>query len=278
MKKLINFFKTVSNPKSGAYSILLGLMSFLAIIISLLTLQEMKTQRELSMMPILRIQNPDNFLLAVDSSCAESYFSRRISIKSDKKDSEAYSIDEDLFSLGLVNVGEGSAVNIEIDWDIDFTDIVEQFDALKIDTLKFMLKLENGNLIYRYQRCDEGFSGRSYSNLITTRKSHLLTASSQAEKESAKIPTIILEFLVNVFRAQWKKEGQNPENVFISKSLESHLNIAYESVIGNKFLDQYKITFSLTPPFFNAQTLPGGSQKVFASYQEFILEMKIEKI
>ncbi|MEM8887173.1 MAG: hypothetical protein AAGD28_04230 [Bacteroidota bacterium] len=278
MKKLYNFFKKVFNPKSGTYSFLLGLMSFLAILISLLTLQEMKTQRELSMMPIIRIQNPENLLLEVDSICSETLFTSRIALKTKGERPKVFAIDEELFKLDLVNVGEGSAVNVAIDWQIDFNGIVQDFEALGIDSLQLRMDIKEEAVFYNYKNCDGAYSAKVYSTQITERKSHLLPASNQNEGEKVRIPSIILEFLVNAIRAEWIMIGQNAQNVFEPENLETHISIKYESVLGNVFSDHYKISFGLTPGSIKSVSLLGGSRNISASYQDFILELKIEKM
>lgn len=278
MKKLYTFFKKAFNPQSGTYSFLLGLMSFLAILISLLTLQEMKTQRELSMMPIIRIQNLDNVSLEVDSSCAEAFFTKGIRIRARDQKEEALLLSTDPLKLRLVNVGEGSAVNIEIDWELDFAWFASHFDSLKIDPLKFKFNLTEENILYTYQKCDGGINGISYGLDITDKRSHLLPASSQPEGTMLQIPSIVIELLVNAIRAKWMIEGQSGENLLEGKDLETSLNIRYESVTGELYKEQYKVSFILIPSFISTQSLSGDIKKVSASDQRFILELKIEKV
>lgn len=276
MKKVRNFLQKIFHPKSGTYSFFLGLMSFSAILISLLTLQEMKTQRELSMMPIVRIQNPNSIEIQLDSACTQSYYTQDIRLL--EEDEISPKKIEDWFALHLVNVGEGSAVNLEIEWQIDYKWFEDQFTKLKLDPLLFNLQTKEDFILLTYKNCYEGNSGDYYEKAGTEKKSHLLSTSKDVKPLKIRIPPILLKLYISAIRSDWIKNGQNKENLLSEESLESSLTIRYESVTGYAYSERYELNVTLIPPHINATSLEGNLAGISASYNDFILDLAIKEI
>lgn len=110
--------KQLLAPKSPLYPLILGLGSLLAVLISLFTLQEMKTQRELSIMPMVFVQDFNSKIILADSLCKENYYSNNIVLKNTKNKSEVKL--QEWWSIDFINVGAGSAIDINAEWDLNY--------------------------------------------------------------------------------------------------------------------------------------------------------------
>lgn len=282
MRKAIKFLKNIFDPKSNLYSILLGSMSFLAILISLLTLKEMKVQRELSMMPIARVQSFENVYIHVDSSCQDMIYNDEINVhKSFDNQSENPEFTNekisDWFVLSLINIGEGSAIDIEVEWNINYKWFQEYFADLKIDEDIFKFTLDNQNIFVVNKNCSNIKSGKSAPTLSKITYSHLLSASNSSERIKINIPELILKLQVAAIKGAWLGEGQNAENL-TSIPVEHQFKIKYNSVNGLEYQDTYKASVSLTSPLIETQ-MKSGKETIFsASYNNFIVEFIVEKL
>lgn len=279
MNKLFKGVKKIFHPKSGLYSVLLGLMSFLAILVSLLTLQEMKAQRELSTMPIIHVQDFDSKKIHVDSSCLEMVYGDKIRL--DNGYNEKLLIDgltvENWFVLDLINIGQGSAVNLEVDWKVNFKWYLDFFKTLDLDPDVFKIEALKKGFYFKYKNCSNSASSASHSTGNVFKKSHLLSASNNVKGVKISVPKIMLGLHVAAIKARWLVEGQNKNNI-MNLPVDHEFILSYESVNGNKYSEKYKATLTLTPPEMQTIVDDGGETKISASYEKFILEFSIEKI
>lgn len=274
---MIKFIKKIFHPKSTLYPLLLGLMSLLAIIVSLLTLQEMKTQRDLSMQPIVRIENYRNKFIHIDSSCQEMIYEDAINLYEPDAPSlngQGFSNKkhEEWFALEMINVGQGAAVDLQIEWGINFNLFDEVFNELSLDKEIFVFNKKDERILITYKKCTSSTNASSSQSKNSAEISHLLPADGQNATVKVPIPIQMLKLQVALIKAKWLKEGQTFDN--ISSSQVPHtFTLKYSSVGGSIVEQKYKITLAMSTP---SQNVVNG--KVFASYKNFILEVKFEAI
>jgi len=274
---MIKFVKKIFHPKSTLYPLLLGLMSFLAILVSLLTLQEMKTQRDLSMQPIVRIENYDNTIIHVDSSCQEMIYGDAINLY---KSNEISMIDQGFvnekedrwFALEMINVGKGAAVDLQINWAINYKYFDEAFDKRRLDKKIFSMKMQDGQILLTYNKCTPSNYASSSHSRNNIEISHLLPAEDQDMSIKIPIPIQMIKLQVALIKANWLLEGQTFENI-VSSRVPHTFTVKYASVNGTTFEHKYKMALAISPP---SQNIVNG--KLSASYKNFILEVDIEEL
>ena len=274
---MLKFFKKIFHPKSTLYPLLLGLMSFLAIVVSLLTLKEMKTQRDLSMQPIVRIENFDNKLMHVDSSCSDMIYNDEINLY---KSNELSMINQgfttakvgEWFALEMINVGKGAAVDLQVDWELNYNYFNDVFTELQLDKKTFTFSNKNESVLITYNKCNDATNAYSSQSNSTIQISHLLPAENQNTTIKIPIPNQILKLQIALIKAKWLLEGQTFDNIASSK-VPHNFTVKYASVNGSKFEQSYKMSLAISAP---SQRIING--KLFASYKNFIIEVYIEEI
>ena len=274
---MLKILKKIFHPKSTLYPLLLGLMSFLAIVVSLLTLQEMKTQRDLSMQPIVRIENFDNKLIHVDSSCQDMIYDDAINLYksidfSNKDQGFTNEKEEEWFALEMINVGKGAAVDLEIDWEINNNYFNNVFNQLPLDKKIFAFNKKDETILLTFNKCSSSTNASSSQSRINIEISHLLPAESQNTTIKIPIPIQVLKLQIALIKAKWFLDGQTFDNIASSK-VPHNFTVKYASVNGSKFEQSYKMSLAISAP---SQRIING--KLFASYKNFIIELNIEEI
>ena len=246
-------------------------MSFFAIVVSLMTLKEMQAQRELSITPMVFIQNFDTRIIEADSICEKNLYSKNILFRN-KKDGPVESLD-DWWNLELVNVGQGSAVNVKVDWDLDYEWLANFSDTLNVPSKIWSMEVGQGDYIYNYNNCGGSIAT---ANKIKSENyfSHLLPASSDSDGIKVSIPQNILRFLIASKRALWRKWGQNEKTVD-TIIFNNKLNLTYEGVNGKKITQEYLIKMELGSPLIRYKQNQFDAE---ASWKEFHLIVDIEKL
>jgi len=269
-KKFISNF----DQNSAFFSLLLALMSFCAIVVSMLTLKEMQTQRDLSMMPIIYPQNFQSLKIKSDSICDQSVFHYNISGIVKEGDSLVEKKINDWFKLGFINVGKGSAVNIEFTWDLNFEFYANFFDTLELDPKIIKFTKENvKDKFYNmhFYNCKTGTS-TIYEDKYSISYTHLLPASDTNEDFHLSIPSQVLAFHIAQFKSSWLKHGQNNNNTH-TFSLNHYLTLKYESVNGKEFKSKYEVEVEIyLPNVFYKQT------RIYAPWENFVLGVYLKKI
>lgn len=263
--------KQLFAPKSPLYPLILGLGSLMAVLISLFTLQEMKTQRELSLTPMVFVQDFNDKLIIADTLCKQNYFSNNIVIKNMEDKSEGDL--KEWWYIDFINVGEGSAIDINATWKMNY-EFFETFFLKnnEIDKGKFNVELGKMFYGYSYNNC-EGSNANRKTVSDHHHFSHLLSASNNMDELRVPINRDILKFHIACFRAVWDKQGQNRDNTNLI-SVNHQLNLTYNSVNGNKFSKKYDVEIQLGP---NNVMLNKDATAV-TSWKEFYLEVNMEQV
>ena len=235
---MLKKIKQLFAPKSPLYPLILGLGSLMAVLVSLFTLQEMKTQRELSLTPMIFVQDFDRKYILADTICKENYLSNKIVLKNienqnGQKLSECWHID-------FINVGQGSAVDINATWEMDYKFFEAFFKTHEIDDSNFYVEVNDKYYGYRNKNCNKSGNAYRFSMNDQHHFSHLLSASSDKDGLQVPISSHILKFHIACFRAVWDKEGQNRDNT-ISTSITHRLTLTHSSVNGNKYIKKYDV-------------------------------------
>lgn len=268
---MIKKIKQIFKPSSPIYPLLLGMISFFAVIISLFTLNEMKVQRELTITPMVFAKDFKSKLIFADTICKQNYLSNNI-VLNDKKEEKEGKLSE-WWHIEFINVGQGSAVDIKAEWKLNYKFFENFLKVNKIDEKIFSIKLDKTNCTYKVSSC--GSSGASRFAISNDHSySHLLTASNNKEGLSIPIPSQILTFSVACARALWDKQGQTEENVQLI-SVKHKLNLTHKSVNGNQFRNQYEIKIDVGPTTYS---IMDDGKTVNASWNEFGVGINIELI
>lgn len=268
--------KFISNfdQNSAFFSLVLALMSFCAIIVSLMTLREMQTQRELSLMPIIYPQNFKTIKLKSDSICDTTIYHYQIEGTMKEGDSLVQKPYQDWLKLGFINVGKGSAVNIKFIWDLNYGYFANSFDTIQVEPWKFEFKkteIRDKNFMLRFFNCKTGTSS-IFNNEYSISYTHLLPAADTDEDFYIKIPPTLIALHIARYRSLWLKYGQTETNT-TGFSVKNHLNLQYESVNGNKFNTNYEVEIDLYPPLVSY-----GQEGIYASWENFELGMNLKQL
>ena len=265
-------FKKIFHPNSPFYSLMLGLMSFFAVVISLFTLKEMQNQRELALTPIIYPQNFENTMVYTDTLCGDIY-SENVFIK---KNEEVIDNVNEWFNLGLINVGQGSAVDIEVEWDINYDQWAQYLDTLSIENSLFNIEVhEEENKIHYYnQNCGSG-SVTSIDKKVRDSFSHLLSAAQNKDGLKIPIPSRLIKFPISCIRAGWYKHGQNKINCE-TKPLEHQLKISYDGVNGGKYSSTFKVLIHVIVPRYSHKRY--SNFHVIAPKDEFLLRIEVDEL
>jgi len=268
---MLSKFKKIFHPNSPFYSLMLGLMSFFAVVISLFTLKEMQNQRELALTPVIYPQNFESIMVYTDTLCGD-IFSKNIFIK--KNENNVGNI-KDWLNLGLINVGQGSAVGIEVEWDINYDWFVQYLDTLDIESNLFGIEVyeSENEILYNFSECKSGTSS-SESKVVKQSFSHLLSAAQNKEGLEIPIPKKLIQFPISCIRAGWHKHGQNVNNSQGIK-LEHRLKISYKGVNEQKYSSAFKVVIDVFVPSWSSGQ---GNFHVKAAKDRFGLRIKVEKL
>lgn len=262
-------FISIFDQNSAFFSLVLALMSFCAIIVSLMTLQEMQKQRELSMMPIIYPQNFESIKLKSDSICDSTVL--HFFIKGIGKNNLEYKRYKEWFKLGFINVGKGSAVNLKFEWEENYDWFYNFFDTIQIDPKIMKLEKHNNKFLIKSFICTTHTSSIVDRN-STFQYSHLLPAADKKENFQIHFPSYILPLHLSYFKSMWLTHGQRKENTS-SFQLKHYLNLSYESVNGKVYRKKYEVEIKLTPPIvYNI------SEGVYAPWENFDLNILIKEL
>ena len=266
-KKFISNF----DQNSAFFSLVLALMSFCAIIVSLLTLKEMQTQRELSLMPIIYPLNFKSIALKSDSICDSSVLHFKINGKGKGGNDTEIKNFKDWFKLGFINVGKGSAVNVKFEWEENYDWFLNFYDTIQIPTEVLSFEKQYDTFIIKSFNCKTSTSTALKKGWPVS-YSHLLPAADTEENFHINIPGYILPLHISYFKSIWLAHGQTNQNTSFFR-LKHYLNLSYESVNGKKYRKKYEIEIILNPPF-----VYNRKRKIYAPWEDFNLDILINEL
>ncbi len=266
-RKLVRGLKKIFKPQSPLYSLLLGLMSFVAVLVSLLTLKEMQKQRELTMIPIVYPQKFNNQMMFIDTLCSDIY---REQIYIEQNGSLESNIKEWL-NLGLINVGQGSALDVDVEWQVNYDNWIQLLDTLALDEYLFGIKKFDQFVSISYQKCGNGYA--TSSNLTTNSEySHLLSVNQDTDGIQIPIPSQLVRLPIAMFKANWHKYGQTISNVDVTHNAEHQLHISYSGINGEKYNSTFSVNIDLYCPSVSYKI-----DSVIAPANKFMLRISVEK-
>ena len=175
----------------------------------------------------------------------------------------------------MINVGQGSAVNLEVEWLINYDSWVQYLDTLGIENNLFNIEVheEQNEIHYFFQNCGAG-TVTSIDLNISQSFSHLLSASQNKDGLKIPIPHRLIKFPISAIRAGWHKYGQNKINCE-TQHLEHQLKISYAGVNGKKYSSTFKVMLEvLVPRYSHAQ----DGFHVIAPKDEFLLRIEVEEM
>ena len=166
----------MAGKSERAMSFAVTLLSFFAIIISFFTLNEMKKQRDLSLEPNLFFNKVDPFEIEYELDCDSCYY-----VRPTIDGQEQFSL------LNLVNVGSGNAVNVTVDWDINFDQFREKLLKFEVDTNLIQIIDSDDMISVKYN--SDGGTGSTNSAIRSYHTSHIYTGSSDSDGLTLDIPS-----------------------------------------------------------------------------------------
>lgn len=249
--------------KNGCSSIILGLMSFCAILISFFTLNEMKTQRELAIQPDLYIEELENVQLKTDTLCNKCIYSTKI------YDPKSNNPLRNFFKLKLINVGSGNAVNIKIKIDTDIEFFESMMDTLIIDSTIFNIKVGKEYFLTSYYDSEKGNINSIINREYIGEFSHIISASSDTGSKELNLPYYIISLHIACTRANWYKNGQTRNNT--SDIFESNhgIELSYEGIDGTTYNKKYIMSVVHEIPNVTNSRHDNGSHIYEASWTDF---------
>ncbi len=216
-------------------NIILALMSFFAILISFFTLNEMKKQRQLSLEPNLFIEEIKPLQVKIDPACDSCIFSYVDNINSDKK--SVFDI------LNIINVGNGNAVNVKVDWDLQVDEYEKVIYGNGYTEEQFSTAIEDDFCKISY--VTESGSGNTAGYVGGESHSHILSASTIDESYSFKIPYLIIQ-LAGIAAQSELIATNNGEHYNSSKLVfNQKLKLSYDGTDGRHYEKKYNMMIQL---------------------------------
>lgn len=253
-----------TNANSGCATFILGLMSFCAILISFFTLNEMKTQRQQALKPDLFLKNIDPLNLTADSICKTCVYPVEVF------DANTNKALNDLFKLNFVNVGNGSAVNVEVTLDLDLEFYKSAVDRLNMDSNNFNLKIENNSLQFAFEN-KTGTTNALIHSKRSEQFSHILPATSNQDGHSFDLPDFLIQLHIGCIRSMWLSDGQTFENTHgILFEAIHKIKVTYDGIDGRSFEKVYEMVISDVIPNVNYSKNEQGVTTYGASWTDFI--------
>ena len=192
-----------------------ALAALLTSIASLRSIKELKKQRESSLLP----------KLVINSMFYDLYFpGNKIESKN-------------ILKLDLFNCGNGSAVNVSIDWDVDLDNIIRAVNFFK--NAKYNLSKESKKVLTINM-------GNIYSlHEISKQAKHFINLIGKQKIEKVMVPYFIVDSLI-VYQVCIMKYGEHknigeinvPEFPIIS------MTVCYQDIEERKYTQKYDISFS----------------------------------
>ena len=224
-------------------------ISLIAIIISFLTLKEMKNQREIEISPILQL-NPFNGELIsgnIQEGCDSLVYFHNYNVIED---------DNGRPKLDLVNLGFGPALNITTEWNTDFKWIEKHIKQNNIsDSLLKIITTEN-DIYVEYKRC-YGMAKHSFSITKSEQLAHLPSSNTSSKPQQLEIPREVILPKIALFRADWISNGINGNNNDYQIKSNHLLSVKFNSINGRKFTEDYRLEISLKPRSSGSEKLLG---------------------
>lgn len=220
-------------------SLFVVLISFVAIIISFLTLLEMKNQRELEVTPILKL-NPFHTELISNSKpewCDSLVYANNYFISGEPTIKP---------SLNLINLGFGPGLNVELDWDIDMSWINEFKLNKNIPDSLINFVIDENKIIIEFMNCGAkaSYEKEFFKNV---RLNHIQSSSMNIEPLKLNLPQEIILCSIALFKADWITNGVSSENNSYEIKSKHKLSITYYSIHEKKFQENYTLEIILAP-------------------------------
>lgn len=220
-------------------SVLLTLISFLAIVISLLTLFEMKSQRELEITPFVQLNPGQSFAIYnVESDVCDTSVFKQNYFVNESESSFAF--------VSLINIGNGAAINTNIEWDVDTSWVIDFLERKNIPDSLLNFEFTKDEFYSNYSTCNTearySFTTKDVSDI-----GHLVSAKSNNSKYDIEIPKEILLMNMACFTSDWIINNVNDNNNYYEISSIHNLNISYSSIHNKRFKSTFQVEVIVTP-------------------------------
>lgn len=209
-------------------SIASSIGTVLAATIALFTLLEMRAQRKRSHQPDIIVDKKVFEQIPDPTSSNTSLWVEKInSSLNPMKGQNVFK----KFSLRIINVGLGTARNIEIEWDFDIKKIIETINSIEVDN-KILLS--------------KGFLEANEGKTLVSTKNHfkktdfILPFSSENNVFECIVPLAYI-YLVSTLYKKHSFEGNGKSTISAFKFPKLHLEIKYSNIENDKFKRTFDI-------------------------------------
>jgi len=255
--------------KKDRLSWILAVISLLAIIISFLTLMEMKNQRELEITPILQLNPFSSKLISnkPSTNCDSMVFTNRYFISDEKSQMPI---------LDLVNLGFGPAIDVGLKWDLDLTWIEAFMTQNNIPGSLLKINSIDDDYSFEYKSCDiEGKYSIPKGKQI--KLGHLPSVNTNSVQIQLDIPREIILSKMALFKANWISNNVNAENSYYTIKSEHKLSIQFESIHGKKYEENYTVEIRLSPKIGGQKFDDDNGLIYYSTFNDFALNVDMSR-
>jgi len=253
--------------KKDIISWIVAFISLIAIIISFLTLREMKNQREMGITPILLLNKFDHQIISNDerSSCDSVVFAQDYFLKEDRNSKP---------SLELVNLGSGPALDVIVNWDIDLKWLETFLKDKKVseDLINYSVNKDGVHIKYSY--CGSA-ALNSYGITDTIKLGHIASSNASAD---IRVPTELILPVMSCFKADWKSNKINKDNYYHKIEQEVKLSIEYSSIHNKLIKEQYNVSLEIGTYGSGLSSSDNTNYVYNADFNNFALIINITRI
>ena len=249
-------------------SLVITAVSFIAIIISFFTLQEMKEQRKMEVMPLLYVKNYADAVILPSYNCDSIPYTNELEFldRDVNNQSQKY--------LEILNLGRGPALEVTVHWDFNFSWINDFIKEEKIDT-KFINLVTNGDMLtVAFNAC---YGGEAVYTYVTDHNKRLgqLPSSMVSQTLNSGIPRELYEIPLAFIRAARITNGISPD-YNESLIITGILNTTYKSIYDNEVSRSYEVIIDLAPSGFTSHSSSEG-ETIFKISDSYILSIEINE-
>ena len=224
-------------------SLVVALVSFIAILISFWTLRELKQQRLLSVEPILSH-------LPFEGKIVEPYYDCDSTILAESYNSALLPSD---IGIDLINAGRGPAFDVMVKWLFPEDEITSLLTQRGIDSAFYSIDISHDTIMIMTRGCENSRRGSLYT--WEEEKIGVLLPSFDLENPyKIKFPHGFISSLVMLTRADKVINGLTPISVS-ELIIPVNLELSYASLYKKKYEHTLKFKISIVPSMVNAMRL-----------------------